>query len=173
MTGPRRFRLQAIAGLLGIAFALLTSACGQSTPSANLPTPSAASSRPAGGPVPSQLLGDWLLPPAAANVYQQSQGDTCPTPLAVSTCMFKLILTATTYNFAINAPGRTTGGGDVGANGTEIDFYNGSACGLTLPEGVGRYTWTLTGGALHFAPLNQDACPRAPLLANQSYNRPT
>jgi hypothetical protein len=172
MTGTGRLRLHAIAGLFCVPFLLLPSACGQSTPSANLPTASAASSRPAGGPVPSQLLGDWLLPLAAANAYEQSQGDTCPTPLAVATCMFKLTLTATTYNFAINAPGRTNGGGDVGVNGTEIDFFNGQACGLALPEGVGRYTWTLTGGVLHFAPLNQDACPRAPLLVNQSYNRP-
>ena len=172
MTGRDRIATRTIAALLCSTFVLLASACGESTPSAQS-TPSAASDRPSTGPVPAQLLGDWLLPVAAANVYQQSQGDTCPTPIAVATCMFKLTFTATTYYFEINAPGRTAGGGDVGVNGTEIDFFNGSGCGLTLPEGIGRYTWTLAGSALRFAPLNQDACPRAPLLANQTYNRPS
>jgi hypothetical protein len=164
--------LQGIAALLCIPFVFLASACGQSTPSANLATPSAASNRPAGGPVPAQLRGDWLLPPAAGNAYLQSSGESCPTPLAAVTCMFKLTFTATTYYFATNAPGRTSGGGDVVVNGTEMDFFNGQACGRTLPEGVGRYTWALAGGALHFAPLNQDTCPRAPVLANQTFNRP-
>jgi hypothetical protein len=85
--------------------------------------------------------------------------------------MFKLTFTASSYNFEISAPGRTGGGGDAVVNGTEIDFFNGQACSLQLPEGVGRYTWTLTGGVLHFTSMNQDLCPRAPILANQSYNR--
>jgi hypothetical protein len=160
----------AVLGILACV-GILTLACGQSTPSANQPTPSAGSSPPAGGPVPAQLLGDWLLPATAANAYMASVSETCPTPLAVATCMFKLTFTATTYYFGINAPGRTSGGGDAGVNGTEIDFFNGQACGLQLPDGVGRYTWTLSAGVLHFTSVNQDPCPRSPLLANQSYSR--
>lgn len=161
---------RAIATVLCIWFVLAASACGQSTPSANV-TPSAASGTPPGGPLPAQLLGDWLLPLAAANAYLESSGETCPTPLAVATCMFKLTFTATTFYFEINAPGHSSGGGDAVVNGTEIDFFNAPGCGLQLPDGVGRYMWTLTGGVLHFTSMNQDPCPRSPILANQSYSR--
>jgi hypothetical protein len=161
-----------LAAPLSISFALLAAACGQSTPTANQATPSATGT-PAGGPVPAQLLGDWVLPVTAANAYLASSGEMCPTPLAVATCMFKLTFTPTTYIYATNAPGRTGGGGNAVVNGTELDFFNGEACGLSLPAGVGRYRWTLASGVLKFAPLNQDECPRAPLLANQSYSRPS
>jgi hypothetical protein len=155
-----------IAAVLCIAFALFAAACGQAAPSASV-TPSAASGKPAGGPLPAQLQGDWLLPPAAA----VGVGVTCPTPLAVATCIVKLTFTATTFDFEINALGHTSGGGDAVVNGTEIDFFNAPGCGLQLPDGVGRYTWTLTGGVLHFTSINQDPCSRSPLLANQSYSR--
>jgi hypothetical protein len=164
-------RRQLIRTTLFISFVLLASACGQSTSSVKQAAPSVAAVAPVGGQVPARLQGDWLLPPAAALAYQKSSGDTCPAPLAVATCMFKLSFTASSYNFEINAPGRTGGGGDAVVNGAEIDFFNGQACSLELPEGVGRYTWTLTGGVLHFTPLNQDPCPRAPILANESYSR--
>jgi hypothetical protein len=158
---------QLIRTTLCISFVLLASACGPSTTSSNPPTPSAAVAL-AGGQVPAQLQGDWLLPLAAAQAYQQNSGDTCPAPPAIATCMFKLTFTASSYNFEINAPGRTGGGGDAVVNGAEIDFFNGEACSLQLPAGVGRYTWTLTGGVLHFTPMNQDPCPRSPILANES-----
>jgi hypothetical protein len=157
-------------GILACA-GMVAVACGQSTPSANRATPSAAASTLPGGLVPAQLLGDWLLPPAAANAYLKSSGETCPTPLAVATCMFKLTFTTTTYYFETNAPGHSSGGGDAVVNGPEIDFFNGQACGLQLPDGVGRYTWTLASGILHFASMNQDPCPRSPILRNQSYSR--
>ena len=172
MTSPRHglnMRM-AIATVLCISFVFLAAGCGQATSSANV-TPSAASARPAGGPLPAQLLGDWLLPAAAANAYLQSSGETCPTPVAVATCMFKLTFTVTTFFFEINAPGHNSGGGDAVVNGTEIDFFDAKGCGLQFPDGVGRYTWTLTGGVLHFTPINQDPCPRSPILANQSYSR--
>jgi hypothetical protein len=156
-----------------LSLVLLASACGTSTPTANLPTQSAATTRPQGGPLPAQLLGDWLLPVAAANDYLKTSGETCPAPLAVTTCMFKLTFTATAYYFETNAPGHTGGGGDAVVSGTEIDFFNGQACAMQLPAGVGRYRWTLTGGILHFTSMNADPCPRAPILANQSYNRAT
>jgi hypothetical protein len=161
---------RAIPAALCISFALLAAACGQAAPSASV-TPSVASGMPAGGPLPAQLRGNWLLPPAAANAYLESSGETCPTPLALATCMFKLTLTATTFYFEINAPGHSSGGGDAVVNGTEIDFFNAQGCGLQFPDGVGRYTWTLTGGVLHFTSMNQDPCPRSPILANQSYGR--
>lgn len=42
----------------------------------------------------------------------------------------------------------------------------------TLPDGVGRYKWTLTDRILRFVALNQDACTRGVAwLANRSYSR--
>jgi hypothetical protein len=60
--------------------------------------------------------------------------------------------------------------GDLVVNGTEIDFYNGDGCGLALPDGVGRYRWSLHGATLSFAPLDQDPCGmRSTHLSNQIY----
>ncbi|HEV2475261.1 MAG TPA: hypothetical protein VGX22_01885, partial [Candidatus Dormibacteraeota bacterium] len=80
---------------------------------------------PPGSPLPAQLLGDWLMPAAAANIVGQGA---CPSPLAVATCMFRLTFTATTYNWTTNVPGYSGGGGYVVANGTELAFFNGHAC---------------------------------------------
>jgi hypothetical protein len=161
--------LKPVAALVGVVCMMLAMACGQST-TATKATPSVAGA-PAGGPVPAQLQGDWLLPAAASAAYVESAGGKCPEPLAVTTCTFKLTLTATTYDFTPNVAGFTAGGGDVVVNGTEIDFFNGHACHLALPGGVGRYTWTLTSSVLRFTALNTDSCPRAPILVNQSYTR--
>jgi hypothetical protein len=153
---------------LCISFVLLASACGQSTQTANVRPPSAASGTPHGSPVPAQLIGDWLMPATEAKALA---GGSCPTPLAISTCMFKLTFTTTTYNWTTNIAGFSGGGGDVVVNGTEMDFFNGQACGMRPPEGIGRYRWTLTAGVLSFALLNQDPCPRTPWLDNQTYSR--
>ncbi|MDQ6686368.1 MAG: hypothetical protein M3Z50_01940 [Actinomycetota bacterium] len=61
--------------------------------------------------------------------------------------------------------------GDMGVNGTEIDFFNAQPCGLTLPDGVGRYQWSIQGSVLHFIALNQDPCGRTHHLAGQSFTR--
>jgi hypothetical protein len=163
----------AIAALLGIAFVFFASSCGQSTSSAKLPTPSAApsptpapslpASPPQGGPVPAQLLGDWFLPPAIVIAVEGN-----------SACrLLQLTLTATTYQLTHDPVcGVFSSSGDVVVNNTEIDFFSADVCGLKLPHGVGRYTWTLTGGLLNFVPLNQDPCPRgAAWLAYRSYSR--
>jgi hypothetical protein len=168
MNTPEPSLRRAIAAPLCISFVLLASACAQSTPSGNLPTPSAATGTPAGDPVPSQLLGDWLMSAATAEAIA---GAACPTPLAVTTCMFRLTFTSTTYNWTTNITGYTSGGGDVVVNGTEMDFFNGQACSLSPPQGIGRYRWTLSGSVLHFTSLNHDVCPRAAFLANQTYSR--
>jgi hypothetical protein len=161
----------AIAALLAIIFVLLYSSCGQSTSSANQPTPSAATSPipaaspPPGGPAPAQLLGKWLL--RTSN----------PKPeIGLINGKVQLTLTAMTFHFLAidnSAFGMTGAPGDVVVNNTEIDFFSGDMCGLQLPNGVGRYKWTLTAGLLHFTPLNQDPCSRADYLANQSYSRIT
>lgn len=90
------------------------------------------------------------------------------------------MFTATTYQLGFTAVGANPPGqGDVVVNNDEIDFFNGvqgtggttDLCGLHLPEGVGRYKWTLTGGVLHLVPLNQDPCIRIGLAYPQGWSR--
>lgn len=149
------------AALLGAL--VLLAACSQSTSS-----PPASPAAFAGSPVPAQLQGGWVMQVQEAHAIA---GNQCPTPLAVSTCTFKLTFTPTTYNWSTNVAGFTGGGGDVLMNGKEIDFFNGEQCGEPLPGGIGRYGWTLSDGTLHFEALNYDSCPRQPYLANQIYDR--
>jgi hypothetical protein len=87
----------------------------------------------------------------------------------------KLTLSATTYL----VQGEPAAAGSVVVNNKEIDFFSQTFgqpnCSLQLPDGVGRYTWTLTGGLLHFALLIQsgylgDPCGRL-AIAGQSYIR--
>jgi hypothetical protein len=163
MTAKRWIGWSAIAALLGIAIVVLASSCGQSTSSATVPTPSAATnptpaaSPPPGGPVPAQLLGDWFLPPAAV---EAAVGVSCPSPQTTLNCFYELTLAPTSYRLVFrDASFSGAGGGDAVVNNNEIDFFNGVNCGLQLPDGVGRYTWTLTGGLLTLT-LISDPCGR-------------
>jgi hypothetical protein len=159
----------AMAAMLGMTIVFLASACGQSTASAKLPPPSAAASPPPGGPVPAQLLGDWFMPPAAV---EPVSGVPCPSPATVTNCFFQLTLMATTYHQAYTASGgkQAAGQGDVVVINHEIDFYNGVICGLKLPDGVGRYTWTITAGVLYFT-LISDPCTRWEVYTHQGWGR--
>ncbi|HXC78187.1 MAG TPA: hypothetical protein VNU19_14175 [Candidatus Acidoferrum sp.] len=169
----------AIVALLG-AIVFLASSCGQTTSSTSLPTPTAASaptpagSPPPGGPVPSQLLGTWLL--------DTPNPDPGLTEAGIINGKIRLTLTATSYlaEPVNNYPGAPSPyAGAVVVNNTEIDFFSETSgqppCHLQLPLGVGRYTWTLRGSVLHFTPLKQsgyfgDPCGRL-VLADQSYIR--
>jgi hypothetical protein len=110
-----------------------------------VPTPTAAP--PTGGQAPSLLIGSW---------YQVASSTTV------------LTLTATGYILRDTAE---QGHGDIVVSGQEIDFFSGTLCSLALPQGVGRYRWTLQGIHLHLAPLNNGPCGRIGLLTNQSYTK--
>jgi hypothetical protein len=159
----------AIAALVGVAIAILASSCGGSTAAANVPAPSAAAGTPRGGPVPAELLGDWFMPPAAV---EPVSGVPCPSPATVTNCFFQLTLMATTYHQAYTASGgqQAAGQGNVVVSGNEIVFFNGLVCGLKLPDGVGRYTWTITAGILHFT-LISDPCTRWEVYTHQGWSR--
>jgi hypothetical protein len=113
--------------------------------------------------VPAQLMGDWYLQTAAVDVAIG-----CSKPITGSTCRLRLNLASTTYSFAGTAPSSR---GDVVVNNTEMDFFNAAQCTQQGPEGLGRYTWTLTGAVLHLSPLNQDPCGRSSYLANNNFYR--
>jgi len=99
-------------------------------------------------------------------------GTPCPSRPTAANCFFQLLLTATTYSQALTAkPGLLGAGrGDVVVNNNEIDFFNGAYCGLDLPDGVGRYTWKITGGLLHLS-LISDPCPRYFVYTHGSWSR--
>jgi hypothetical protein len=173
MTTKHQIAAPLIAAVLGSAIIFLNSSCGQPTSSATsplvAPSPTPAVSPPPGGPVPAQLLGDWFLPPAAV----QSVGYPCPKPPTAANCFFQLTLTATTYQqFRLGGTALLPGGkGDVVVNNNEIDFFNDGFEGCRpLPDGVGRYTWTLTGGVLYFT-LISDLCGRSVVVPLQGWSR--
>jgi hypothetical protein len=106
---------------------------------------------PSGGPAPEQLIGTWTR--------------------VVSTADEAAAVTFSTNGFRVRDK-LGGGNGDIVVNGNEIDFFNVPQCGLVLPEGVGRYQWTLRSATLHFAPLNNDPCPvRHDHFADQDFTR--
>jgi hypothetical protein len=175
MTTPRCIGSPAIAALAATAIVFLASSCGQSTSSVTQPTPSAAPSAPRGGPVPTELLGDWFMamPPA---VIEAVTTVPCPSPPTAENCYFQLTLMASTSHayFAANPGTEDLGLGDVVVNQDEIDFFNGVYCeinqGLHLPDGVGRYTWKLTGGLLYLTNIS-DPCTRSHFFSYQGWSR--
>ena len=48
--------------------------------------------------------------------------------------------------------------GDLAVKGNEIAFFNAAICGLQLPDGVGRYRWTIEGKRLHFELIGEEPC---------------
>ena len=132
-------------------------------------SPTPTSSPPPGGPVPSQLWGNWYLPGAAVT---QVSGDRCPSNPTPTNCFFQLALDATTWSISYVA----TGGivvphqGNVVASRNEMDFYNSAYCDFPMAGGLGRYTWRLTAGVLFFT-LISDTCSRAVVLTNRGWTR--
>jgi hypothetical protein len=135
------FRFTAGVALVALAVAITAAIFAIHSASSNS-APAAPPSAPRGGPVPAQLDGAWKQ---------------------VAEPSVVIILTGT--NYALSGGG-LTGAGKVAVNGSEIDFYNGSACSIALPGGIGKYRWTISAGVLAFTPLNSDPCPRDPTLAD-------
>jgi hypothetical protein len=136
-----------------LALATAIAGCGSSS-SATGTTPATAptttkSGVPAGGPAPGELQGTWKLvsksPEKGLLFVISEQHYRVPTRLAH---------------------------GDLAVDGGEIAFFNASLCGLTLPDGVGRYRWIIKGKSLRFEPLGEEPCGgRADILANTTYER--
>ena len=126
--------------------------------------------------MPAQLLGDWFLRTAVVDAIPGFASNVCPSHPTAENCFVQLTLTATTYTLR-SAVGPCCAA-DVVVNNNEIDFFNQAPHGcLDLPNVVGRYKWTLTGGVLHFA-LISDPCisaasvdSRVAFVANQSFYR--
>jgi hypothetical protein len=73
--------------------------------------------------------------------------------------------------------------GNVVVRGNEILFFNDAGCRpapasrpLALPDGIGRYSWTVTGQSVHFVLLAVDPCTvlgdvREGLLSGATWKR--
>ena len=148
----RHVRLRTIYPLALVVVLGLGGCGGQATPTAQsspspspLPTvsTSACASAPASTSPPATPAPGWPT------------GGAVPAELAGSWALgdFCLWLTGYTYDFG-------AGRGNVVVNGAEIDFFNGEACGKTLPDGVGRWKWTVNGNMLTLSLLAGDPCRR-------------
>ena len=145
-----------LAALLGAACSPIGSSGGASAtqplpPTSASPstTVSATAAWPPGDPVPSSLAGTWYFPLHATEVT----------------------LSGNDYRVVQTSPANHAAG-NVVVNGDEIDFFNGSGCGIPLPDGVGRYRWKLEdNGSVQFTALNPDPCGRVDILANATWTR--
>jgi hypothetical protein len=126
----------------GHSYPSATTSSAATTPPTGSPSPSGTP--PPGGPAPPQLIGHWIEVSPTAGL--------------------DLTLSATHYVFE-------EGVGDIVVNGDEIDFFNGSACGLQLPQGVGRYKWKLSGTTLAFAAMAVDPCGRVNRIDGAIYTK--
>jgi hypothetical protein len=84
-------------------------------------------------------------------------------------------MASTTHAYFVASPGtEDLLTGDVVVNKDEMDFFNGAYCernqGLHLPDGIGRYTWKLTGGLLYLT-LISDQCTRSHFFSYQGWSR--
>lgn len=118
--------------------------------------------------MPAQLLGGWYVLPADINTAVGYAA--CQLPATPTECSVQIVFTATSVTWP-NNPGFISCCGNAVVTGSEMDFFNDSGCGIPLPDGLGRYTWTLTGNVLHFTPLNADPCERSAWLANRNFYR--
>jgi len=62
--------------------------------------------------------------------------------------------------------------GDLAVDGDEIAFFNAAICGLTLPNGVGRYRWKVEDRKLHFHVIGKEPCGgRSDILDDSTYTK--
>jgi len=148
--------------LAGVLLALSLAACGgdsaapgtagESARSLSTPTSSTSSANgaPVGGPAPEELQGTWLL----VSKKNAEKG-------------LQFIISEHHYRVP-----RRFAHGDLVVDGNEIAFFNAAICGLTLPEGVGHYRWTIEGELLRFEPIGEEPCGgRGDILEDATYKR--
>jgi hypothetical protein len=88
-------------------------------------TSTRASSGPTGDTAPAELQGTWKL--VSNNPYRG------------------LVVVITDSHYRVV---ERFAHGDLAVNGDEVAFFNAQICGLALPDGVGRYRWTVKGSRL-------------------------
>lgn len=139
--------------LIGLVVAALLAGCGGSSSALGTttepPATTTQSGVPAGGPAPPELQGTWKLvsdsPERGLLFVISEQHYRVPTRLAH---------------------------GDLAVEGDEIAFFNAAICGLTLPDGVGRYRWKVEGRKLDFQLIGKEPCGgRGDILDDSTYTK--
>jgi hypothetical protein len=139
--------------LVGLLVATILAACGGSSSATGTSTAAAPTTTqsgvPAGGPAPPELQGTWKLvadgPDKGLLFVISDQHYRVPTRLAH---------------------------GDLAVDGGEIAFFNAAICGLTLPDGVGRYRWKVDDRKLHFQVIGKEPCGgRSDILDDSTYTK--
>jgi hypothetical protein len=149
--------------VIGVLAATVLSACGGSespettagagpTTSENQTGSTTARQTIPGDPAPTELQGTWRLVSGSEELG--------PTRLVIAD------------RLSSASRGGAAAQSEIVVNGDEIVFFNSSACGLMLPEGVGRYRWRVSGKMLHLEPIGKDPCGgRVTILADATYER--
>jgi hypothetical protein len=126
---------------------------GSSSTHAGSPPSSAsgtAGSPPPGNPAPPELQGTWRL----VSRDNPEKG---------------LLFVISDRHYRV--PARLAHG-DLAVDGDTILFFNAAICGLTLPDGIGRYRWAVEGGTLRFELVGKEPCGgRSDILAGTAYRR--
>ena len=148
--------------LIGVLFAASFAGCGGGSAatgttgaSASPPTAPASSTSKgtaalAGDAAPAKLQGTWKL--VSGNALEKG-----------------LLFVITDRHYRV--PTRLAHG-DLAVNGNQIAFFNAAICGLQLPDGIGRYRWTVEGGTLHFELIGEEPCGgRSDILEHATYKR--
>lgn len=128
--------------------AAATGATSQTGPAATAVVEETAQPPP-GGPAPPELQGTWLF-------RSESLGP--------------VRLNITEDRYAVSAGGRSTQG-DLVVDGDEIAFFNSNVCPLELPEGIGRYRWSITDEKLRLKLLGKDPCSGRERWVNSAFER--
>jgi hypothetical protein len=172
---PRRGRFAVLAPLI---LALLVGCSGASSASPS-PSPTAT---PTALPTATPDLTPSQPPPAATPTVRPTRtpsptaellpGD--PVPPALEGFWYYdlrgLTMWLHDYQYSLDQADQVLIG-NVTVNGDEIDFYNAGPCNLQLPDGVGRYSWKITGEELLLTPIEYDPCGRREYLANVTFTR--
>ncbi len=136
-----------------VGVATMLAGCGGSSSATGTSTAAAPttpqSGVPAGGPAPAELQGVWKLvsknPDKGLLFVISEQHYSVPTRFAH---------------------------GDLAVEGDEIAFFNAAICGLTLPDGVGRYRWKVEHKKLRFSLIGKEPCGgRSDILDDSTYTK--
>ena len=128
--------------------------CGGEPSASSQVTPSPIA-QPAVSPSSACASASSITPPPASPGAGWPSGGAVPAELAGRWARTDLCLILTGYTYDFGA-----GRGNVVVKGSEIDFFNGEACGKALPDGVGRWNWVVSGNVLTFSLLAGDPCGR-------------
>lgn len=144
----------ALAATVGLLFAAISGGCGGESGSSPPPAADTSVSTSVAGAVPGEAA-----PPALQGTWK----------LVSKSLDRGLLFVISDRHYRV--PTRLAHG-DLAVDGNEVAFYNAAICGLTLPDGVGRYRWRVEGETLTFRLIGEEPCGgRGDILEDSTYKR--